>query len=131
MSATVHTMSDLDTPDYHTFAVPLPTAKYKSEPVGVQEASARIGVKPRSMHMMHRRGRLPRPDYEAVNGSAAWEWRTLLWWAGETNRLRTPDLVEEYRKMFGTTELDRIQRRSPDGVVNRVDLNPGIPLVPS
>lgn len=73
----------------YEFAEPVPSTDACGEPVGVLEIAERLGVQDRSVHMMKRRERLPRPDYAQINGSAAWDWRTILWWAGETGRLRT------------------------------------------
>ena len=83
----------------HEFSVPVPEID-GTEPVGVAEIAERLGVKDRSVHMWKRRERLPPPDYDSVNGCSAWEWTTILWWAGETDRLRTPQLVKEFRKTF-------------------------------
>jgi hypothetical protein len=101
------------------------------DPVGVLEMATRLDVKDRSIHMMRRRGRLPRPDYGDVNGSAAWDWRTILWWAGETGRLRTKALVSDYLFHFGENPPDPRSTRTPDGVTRLVDDTPATPPVPS
>lgn len=101
------------------------------DPVGALEISQRLGVQDRSVHMIGRRGQMPKPDYEQINGSRAWEWSTILWWAGETDRLRTPDLVDQYRTMFGVEPPDRSAARTPPGVVAHGDLTPDTPAVPS
>lgn len=80
---------------------PPPIEQCDTDPVGVLEIASRLGVLDRSVHMMLRRDRLPAPDYDSVNGSRAWEWRTILWWAGETRRLRSEALCIEYRAVFG------------------------------
>ncbi len=91
---------------YRDFDVPIPDLSDIGEcgdPVGVLEMAERLGMKDRSIHMVRRRGQLPKPDYETVNGSRAWEWSTILWWAGETDRLRTQTLRDEYTATFGVT----------------------------
>lgn len=84
--------------------------QYRSDPVGVIEIAKRLGVKDRSVHMWRYRTErgemgvglgLPVPDHRSVNGHGAWEWRTILAWAGRTGRLRDPDLAAEYRKLTG------------------------------
>lgn len=100
MSTTTMTKPD----NYRDFDVPIPDLSEIGEcgdPVGVLEMADRLHMKDRSIHMVRRRGQLPRPDYETVNGSRAWEWSTILWWAGETDRLRTPELRQQYRETFG------------------------------
>ena len=84
-----------------TEPVPPPAIDCDTDPVGVIEIAARLGVRDRSVHKMKQRGVLPRPDHESVNGSRAWEWRNILWWAGETKRLAREILREEYRAVFG------------------------------
>lgn len=86
----------------HEFRDPVPAiSEDEADPVGVMEIAARLGVKDRSVHMWKRRDRLPAPDYDAINGGIAWEWATILWWAGETGRLYNSSLVDAYRTLFG------------------------------
>lgn len=99
-------------------------------PVGVLEIADRLGVQDRSVHMMIRRDRLPAPDYESINGSRAWNWRTILWWAGETGRLRTRKLQAEYRITFGLEPPIVVNGRLPDGIVTRPDPKPDKPRTP-
>lgn len=115
----------------YEFIEPVPPADDLGEPVGVLEIADRLGVQDRSVHMMKRRDRLPRPDYESINGSNAWHWRTILWWAGETGRLRTKELVHEYRDTFGLEPPIVVNGRHPDGRITRPDPNPGRPRVPA
>ena len=86
---------------YRDFDVPIPVVK-GPDPVGVLEIAGRLGIKDRSVHMIRRRGQLPPPNY-TTNGSRAWEWRTILWWAGETKRLRSSALLQDYETTFGRT----------------------------
>lgn len=78
------------------------------DPVGAVEIAARLGVEDRTVHMWRYRTKtgemavpLPPPEYEMVNGSQAWEWQTILRWAGDTGRLRHETLVGQYRDLFG------------------------------
>jgi len=126
-------MSTPTLPDvYREFTEPIPDLSEIGEcgdPVGVLEMAKRLGIQDRSVHMIRRRGQLPRPDYEQVNGSRAWEWSTILWWAGETDRLRKPSLVQEYIDMFGIQPPSN--HRVPAGVHQHGDPHDGVPQVPS
>lgn len=123
---------------YRPFLVPPPAvASPCGDPVGVQEIAERLGLESRSVHMIGRRGQLPEPDF-TTNGFRAWEWAKILWWAGETERLRNDDLRRQYIDMFGHTPLDRSntilpggRKRVPGGILTRVDARPSIPTVPS
>lgn len=110
----------------------LPDGACNDDPVGVIEIAHRLGVLDRSVHKMIQRGRLPAPDYASVNGSRAWNWRTILWWAGETRRLNREELRDEYRRKF---QLDppvpRKRARNMPGTVERPDAHPGLPRVPN
>lgn len=123
------------TPDgYRPFNEPIPDLSEIGEcgdPVGVLEMAVRLGIQDRSVHMIRRRGQLPAPDYDSVNGSRAWEWSTILWWAGETDRLRTPQLLWEYRDMFGREPPTHGAERVPPGVVPHGDRHEGAPAIPS
>ena len=124
------TLSDV----YREFTEPIPDLSEIGEcgdPVGVLEMATRLGIQDRSVHMIRRRGQLPRPDYEQVNGSRAWEWSTILWWAGETDRLRTPALVQDYVDTFGIQPPATTNHRMPPGVHHHGDEHPGVPSVPS
>lgn len=112
---------------------PLPDGSCDTDPVGVIEIADRLGVLDRSVHKMIQRGRLPRPDYDAVNGSRAWNWRTILWWAGETRRLNRESIRDEYRRMFRTEPpVARKRTAPPVGViVNGVDAHSDLPMVPT
>lgn len=126
--ATVPPMPAAET--YRAFLVPPPEITLPcGDPVGVQEIAERLGLESRSVHMIGRRGQLPEPDY-TTNGFRAWEWTKILWWAGETDRLRTSELVEEYRDVFGHGPVARGGPRPTPGVVHRVDDRPAVPRVP-
>lgn len=114
---------------YRDFTVPMPRAVC-GDPVGALEIAGRLDIQDRSIHMIRRRGQLPRPDYDNVNGSRAWEWATILWWAGETGRLRTDLLVAAYRKMFAVAPPDLTGGRSVGGTRQLVD-DDDRPKVPS
>lgn len=110
--------------------IPEPPSPSMSDPVGVIEIADRLGVLDRSVHKMIQRGRLPRPDFDAVNGSRAWEWRTILWWAGETRRLNRESLRDEYRRTF-RVEPPVPRKRTPKGATVRPDRTPDLPAVPA
>jgi hypothetical protein len=131
LSATVDPMTDTGKPDtYRPFTEQPPEDGRCGDPVGALEMSERLGVKDRSIHMMRRRGQLPEPDYGQVNGSRAWEWGTVLWWAGETGRLRSPKLVTLYREMFKCDPPNGTHRSAP-GVTTRPDKRSATPKLPS
>lgn len=109
---------------------PLPEGACATDPVGVIEIADRLGVLDRSVHKMIQRGRLPDPDYETVNGSRAWDWRTILWWAGETRRLNRESLRDEYRRTFRTEPPVARKRSRNLGPVTRPDPTPDLPHVP-
>lgn len=92
--------------------VPKPKRSHTPDPVGVVEIAERLGVKDRSVHMWKRRDRLPPLDYPSVNGTGAWEWRTILWWAGETGRLYTGSSAEAFTDEFGATP-NGVKRKAP------------------
>ena len=101
---------------YRRFHVEPPdVAEPRGDPVGTQEIAERLGLESRSVHMIRHRGQLPAPDY-TVNGLRAWEWRKILWWAGETDRLRTPRLLSEYESVFGHRPRPHNSRRAARGV---------------
>jgi hypothetical protein len=110
--------------------IPTPSAGWSADPVGVLEIADRLGVKDRSVHKMIQRGVMPPPDYVTVNGSRAWEWRTILWWAGETQRLAKEALREEYRFTF-RRDAPIARRRVPSRTTVRPDPTPDLPSVPS
>lgn len=111
--------------------VPKPRKTEPEDPVGAAEVGDRLGYERRSVHMMLRRGNLPEPDYESINGIRAWKWRTILWWAGETGRLRTGDALEQYQEMFDDHPPAQPWTRVVDGVTILADETPDIPKVPS
>jgi hypothetical protein len=115
----------------YEFKEPVPPIdSCEDDPVGVLEVASRLGVQDRSVHMMRRRDRLPTPDYDSVNGSRAWHWRTILWWAGETGRLRSKQLETEYRSTFGLEPPIVVNGRHLNGVVTRPDPHKSKPKVP-
>lgn len=80
-----------------------------TEPVGVLEVAAMLGVKDRTVHQWINRGLMPKAKWASINGSRAWERQVILEWAGQTGRIRESDLLteegaealrEEYRKVF-------------------------------
>lgn len=71
-----------------------------ADPVGKIEIAHRLGVQERTVHTWKYRGLLPDPDYPKVNAAPAWEWATILKWAGEQGRIRNPSLAAEYRETF-------------------------------
>ena len=116
----------------YQFIEPVPDAAEDTcEPVGVLEIADRLGVQDRSVHMMIRRDRLPAADFDSINGSRAWNWRTILWWAGETGRLRTRKLVNEYRRTFDLEPPIVVNGKHPNGVIERPDPRPTKPKVPA
>lgn len=124
-----------DQPDYYAFREPLPElpdGECATAPVGVIEIADRLGVLDRSVHKMLQRGRLPEPDYDTVNGSRAWNWRTILWWAGETRRLNDEELRDEYRAEFKVEPpVPRKRTRNAPGATIRPDPMPDQPPVPT
>jgi hypothetical protein len=106
---------------HYSFLEPVPTPDgCEDDPVGVIEIAERLGVQDRSVHMMRRRGVLPAPHYDQINGSRAWEWRTVLWWAGETGRLRSRKLKAEYRSTFDLEPPIVVKGHpDPDKVITR------------
>ncbi len=124
-------MSDDTNGTWRPFDRPVPPSPTcDPDPVGALEIGPRLGVQERSVHMMRRRGVLPPPDYDNVNGVRAWEWRTILWWAGETDRLRTPESQAAYVTMFGENPPVPSKSRQV-GVVVLEDDDPGLPVLPS
>lgn len=71
------------------------------DPVGAKEIGARLGVNTRTVHMWKHRDLMPAPDLPRINGNDAWEWATVLRWAGITGRLRTRELAAQYETAFG------------------------------
>lgn len=119
------------TTDYREFDTAMPDDReYECDPVGTREVAQRIGVQERTVHMWGHRGRLPEPDWPSINGYRAWNWATILWWAGETGRLND-DLVAQYRATFGQTEPDLSPGRKVAGTRHRVDADPDLPSLPS
>jgi hypothetical protein len=77
--------------------------------VGVLEIWPILEVKQRSPHQWKRRGKLPPADYPSVNGTEAWEVRTILTWADETGRL--PESRQElFRATFEQEPRDHKRR---------------------
>lgn len=71
-----------------------------ADPVGKLEMAQRLGVGPRTPNQWVLRGHLPKPDYPAVNGSAAWEWATVLKWAGNNGFIHSTAAAAEFAKKF-------------------------------
>jgi hypothetical protein len=72
------------------------------DPVGIIEIAERLGVQVATVHQWRNRKILPSPDYGSVNGGRAWEWNTILLWAGLRGQIRDPDNAAEYELRFGT-----------------------------
>jgi len=49
---------------------------------------------------------MPDPDYPAVNGAKAWEWVTILKWAGATGHIRSEMCRKEYEARFGGAPVE-------------------------
>lgn len=75
--------------------------KKHADPVGVLEIAQRLGVRDRTVHMWLYRGIVPDPDYSSVNGSRAWEWATVLEWAGRTGHVYDEVAKSEYASKHG------------------------------
>lgn len=118
------------TAEWRVFDVPVPDAEYECDPVGKIEVADRFGVREHTVNQWMVRNRMPEPDWPSINGYRAWNWATLLWWAGETGRLNTDDLVAQYRKMFGVTEPDLSDARKL-GPRHRKDAKAGLPKLPT
>lgn len=70
------------------------------DPVGVPELADRLGVRARTPHVWLQRELMPPAEY-TVSGNKAWNWSTILRWAGLTGRIHSPAAIDEYRKHFG------------------------------
>ena len=84
----------------------------------VASAARTIEVAPEEVHDWIK-ANVPRQAEAALvggNGLRAWEWRKILWWAGETDRLRSPRLLDEYKSVFGHRPPTRNARRAARGV---------------
>lgn len=82
-----------------------------ADPVGVVELAARLGVAPRTVRMWRERSvgarvPMPQPDYAEVNGSPAWEWPSILRWAGLTGHLAYGPAIDEYVHRFGEDPIE-------------------------
>lgn len=108
----------------------------RCEPVGVLEVAARLGVKDRTVHQWLNRGLMPPDDFGVVNGSRAWNWPTILGWAGVSGRLHGNPLRAEFVAVFGhEAEPERWggpQTGDPlaklDVLLKVLALGPGTPL---
>lgn len=68
--------------------------------MGLTELADRLGVKPTTPHQWKRRGLMPPPDY-TISGILAWDWRTILRWAGLNGKIHSAEAVAQYREVFG------------------------------
>lgn len=85
----------------------VPAVPRAADPVGLQEIIERLGVSPSTPRQWRYRGKFPPPDYEAINGLQAWEWTTVLRWAGATGKLREGTaLYDEFVERFGSKPLE-------------------------
>lgn len=73
-----------------------------STPIGAQEIADLLDVQDRTVHQWIRRGLMPPPRWQSVNGSRAWERNEVIKWAGRSGRLSNPALVAEYVERYGT-----------------------------
>ncbi|WP_116996368.1 hypothetical protein [Desertimonas flava] len=71
----------------------------KADPVGAIEIAHRLDVTPKTVQTWRFRRALPPADYQ-VNGADAWDWMTILRWAGQTGRLRTEAMAAAYKAKF-------------------------------
>lgn len=90
-------------------------------PIGAQEIADLLDVQDRTVHQWIRRGLMPPPKWQTVNGSRAWDRRDVLKWAGQTGRLTDPDLIAEYVAAVGAEPrpLRKGGRLPPDAVPRR------------
>jgi hypothetical protein len=73
-----------------------------SDPVGTAEIAQRLDVEVSTVHQWRFRNALPPADYESINSNSAWEWRTILHWAGATGRIKPgSSAYASYRSVFG------------------------------
>lgn len=86
--------------DRHNLRRHIESVHTHPDPVGAAEAAERLGVKLRTFHMWAFRGIQPAADYGAVNGTRAWEWVTILRWAGERGLIESADARAEYEARF-------------------------------
>lgn len=83
-----------------TATVSCMAARGKADPVGVLEIASRLGVKDRTVHQWQFRQIMPPPDYASINGGKAWEWKTILKWAGVTGHVFSQTAKDEYEREF-------------------------------
>lgn len=97
-----------DAKTYPTVA-PSHTLVRMADPVGVIEIAQRLDVQDRTVHMWLYRGLLPPAEYDSINGSRAWEWTTILRWAGDTGRIPEvrQDLSDTFTIRFGHAPAPR------------------------
>jgi hypothetical protein len=85
-----------------------PYSKLK-DPVGTAEIAVRLGVTKDTVMTWGKRGILPKPSVEAsrkpVFRQRAWEWATILRWAGTTGHILDERTREEYLAKFGTEAM--------------------------
>lgn len=91
----------------------------KAEPVGKMEIAARLGCKVKTVHTWQLRKIMPPPDYPSVNGTPAWEWSTILLWAGQTGHIQDPKARRQYRRVTGETAVKRRAGRVAGGITVR------------
>ena len=70
------------------------------EPVGLKEMAERLGVAQGTAWQWKKRGVLPEPDFPSVHGRAAWNWPTILKWAGRRGSIHCEEGVKAFVDMF-------------------------------
>jgi len=73
--------------------------------LGVLEIAHMLDVKDRTVHQWLRRELLPHADYGVINGSRCWSRPVILKWAGETGRLTSKALRDEYEQTYKVKAL--------------------------
>lgn len=73
--------------------------------LGRVEIAKLLEVDTRTPHAWSARGRLPEPDYEAVNAGPAWDRATIIEWAVRTGRL--PESLAEEGAQHGPVAKKR------------------------
>jgi hypothetical protein len=77
-------------------------ADVAADPVGNAEIAQRLEIEVATVHQWRNRNVLPPADYDSINSSTAWEWRTILHWAGATGRIKPGSKAyASYRSVFG------------------------------